>query len=444
VPATATLCHACTQDADCGPFGDLCLPDRDGSACAQDCSVSGTCPDGYTCQAQTDSTGKAFAQQCIPNKQSCTCDDSTRGQTRPCTQTNTYGACMGTETCDPDKGFVGCTAAAASQEICDGIDNNCNGLVDEDPTQTAQPLTESCGNGHAPCVGVETCTNGSFSGCTAAQPQPEVCNGIDDNCNGQVDEGLLGSPDSCGACGNVCAPGAAYDASTQRQCVAGANGYSCGPFACIDPYYDVDGDPANGCETSDDLPMHSTSDTALGADGGGPACEIWDSQNNYCNFSTPLLPSDAAPHVSAPVSRNGPTPPVNNEEWFRIYADDEAFSTLDIRSRLDVSNEPAANLYEFCQSTAHDSTNLGASCGAAPTAGAMQWCTDPSQVGSVGACCCAYGGQVVSIPFDIDIGGAGDDSGYYYVRVRWLSGTTASASTYQVRICDDSGDKNCY
>ena len=54
---------------------------------------------------------------------------------------------------------------------------------------------------------VQMCVNGQQQTCTPGEPSPEVCNGIDDNCDGQVDEGnpgggapcTTGLPDECSA-----------------------------------------------------------------------------------------------------------------------------------------------------------------------------------------------------------------------------------------------------
>jgi hypothetical protein len=112
-----------------------------------------------------------------------------------------------------------CTPGMPSAEVCDGIDNNCNGVVDENLTR---PTT--CGVGACTSTGTETCTAGVWGGntCTPGTPTAEVCNGIDDNCNGVVDENLT-RPTTCGvgACastgtepctagvwgGNTCTPG---------------------------------------------------------------------------------------------------------------------------------------------------------------------------------------------------------------------------------------------
>jgi len=85
-------------------------------------------------------------------------------------------------------------AGSISGETCDGVDNDCNGQVDDN-------LSRSCSN--ACGVGAETCHAGNWGGCDAPQPKAEKCDGVDNDCDGQVDE-----PDSplCDT-GEVCKDG---------------------------------------------------------------------------------------------------------------------------------------------------------------------------------------------------------------------------------------------
>lgn len=63
-------------------------------------------------------------------------------------------------------------------ETCDGVDNDCNGQVDD---SVLRPCTNSCGTGW------EVCSQGHWELCSAPVPAPETCDGKDNDCDGIID-----------------------------------------------------------------------------------------------------------------------------------------------------------------------------------------------------------------------------------------------------------------
>ena len=82
--------------------------------------------------------------------------------------------------CDPMEG--------ATSEVCNDLDDDCNGLTDESlthPCYDGIPGTEGTGPCHG---GSSTCDAGVWGACVGeVVPSPEVCNGLDDDCDGKTD-----------------------------------------------------------------------------------------------------------------------------------------------------------------------------------------------------------------------------------------------------------------
>ena len=95
--------------------------------------------------------------------------------------------------CAPEDGSV----SPLVVEICDGADNDCDGLIDEDFTESWYPDGDADGYGSpastsgCPIEGWVTNDLDCDDGDTARSPDaPEICDELDNNCDGKIDEGV--------------------------------------------------------------------------------------------------------------------------------------------------------------------------------------------------------------------------------------------------------------
>jgi len=112
-------------------------------------------------------------------------------------------------------------------ETCNGVDDDCDGVVDDNPTDVGG----SCGvSAIYPCsLGTNQCVNGMLTCVGAVLPGMETCNGVDDDCDGNPDKiGANPPPDSIGAC-NVPPP---PPAGATSPCQAGTKSCTSGVVVC--------------------------------------------------------------------------------------------------------------------------------------------------------------------------------------------------------------------
>ena len=155
--------------------------------------------------------------------------------------------CAGTDGWAPDPGDcndLDPNVSPADEETCDGIDNDCDDAIDEVGALGCNPFfLDQDGDGYGLTDKVK-CLCGPTGVYIGSQPNdcddletsinpsvPELCNGVDDNCNGDTDEG-----ESSAMCPQV--------ANGTASCVDG----TCSLTDCEDDWSDADGDPLNGCE----------------------------------------------------------------------------------------------------------------------------------------------------------------------------------------------------
>jgi hypothetical protein len=181
LPDFLPVCRPCRIPSDCWRYvkdaASVCLK-MEGSpegTCVPVCDDKGGCPEGFTCGGEV----------CQPEKdEPCDCAwaDSNVGYETDCLVENEHGKCPGTRICT-ENGMSECDGLHAQPEVCNGQDDDCDGGIDE---EIAAQDCEST-NEHGTCVGKTSCIEGSHV-CQAKIPSAESCNGVDDDCDGQIDE----------------------------------------------------------------------------------------------------------------------------------------------------------------------------------------------------------------------------------------------------------------
>jgi len=131
----ANLCKPCATAADCkspGGAESACVSYGDeGSFCGGACDNSGDCPWGFQCKEAKTVDG-ATILQCVAETGVCPCTakSSAAGLSTPCSLANEFGECSGKRVCTQE-GLSACSAEVPAEETCNGLDDDCDGDVDE-------------------------------------------------------------------------------------------------------------------------------------------------------------------------------------------------------------------------------------------------------------------------------------------------------------------------
>ncbi|MGV3622997.1 MAG: MopE-related protein [Archangium sp.] len=250
----------------------------------------GTCMGVQTCKPPN---GYDACSAYVPSSESCNGrDDDCNGQTDENLGDTTCGVgeCRRTVSNCANGAPQTCIAGSPNTELCDDRDNDCDGMTDEGFDKSTS--LEHCGACNNPCIrpnAVPTCNAGMCSilsclpgwtnadgidlnGCEypCTPTGAEVCDGVDNNCNGQTDEGfaLATDPTNCGVCGRVC--NVNNGNVNTYSCVAG----QCAIATCSTGYQDCDQTYASGCEqhTQSDINNCGMCNTRCMTANGTPSC----------------------------------------------------------------------------------------------------------------------------------------------------------------------------
>jgi len=116
------------------------------------------------------------------------------GDSRACGSSK--GECQqGTQQCGADLTYGPCqNAIGPGDEVCDGKDNDCNGEIDEPAHLKSTPCDLQAGvcagSHHACSVGAEQPCDDFSYGFDYEQGSETLCDGLDNDCDGKTDEGL--------------------------------------------------------------------------------------------------------------------------------------------------------------------------------------------------------------------------------------------------------------
>ena len=191
VPDSPPMCKAC-KNTSCPPSWCINMG-WEGEFCLRPCIEDDDCPASSTCQAQA----PGGPLLCTPEIASCKCTSQQVDSLVLCTVSNEFGTCDGVGSCTAEYGLIECNAHVPAPDLCDGEDNDCDGLTDEDfPKKGGSCDTDDEDN----CpLGQYTCSaDGLELVCSGDSPLVDKCDGQDNDCDGFIDEDFPNKGKVCG------------------------------------------------------------------------------------------------------------------------------------------------------------------------------------------------------------------------------------------------------
>ncbi len=164
--------------------------------CITPCSTDSKCVADLDCASVCNADGDCDAGENV-NNCAVDCTPCANGAVRDC-GTSDIGLCaLGRQTCVNNRWNECSGNINPMAEICgDNSDNDCDSSIDEGCACTIG-ATRGCGTDVGVCTtGIQRCISGDWDVCSGVKPQPnEVCgNNLDDDCDGNEDEGCEEPP----------------------------------------------------------------------------------------------------------------------------------------------------------------------------------------------------------------------------------------------------------
>lgn len=234
----------CTSNDDC--ISGYCIEGLDGYICTQICMED--CPDGYDCVGVNIGPDVVFI--CVPlldrSCQLCSSDLQCSGGR--CVEFGGGSYCLAPCEDSPCKESYTCQKVqvpGALEDLCMPASGTCECV----PASIGLEKACKAKTGANICYGIQFCETTGWGEC---QLPDDVCDGKDNDCNGIVDDGMLNlqngkydTDEHCGACNNSCTAMIAQNSFGQCD---GSQTLPVCKWACDNGHFDVNDNPNDGCE----------------------------------------------------------------------------------------------------------------------------------------------------------------------------------------------------